>query len=160
MSENIVTRGFTQVEFVDQYGEQRTIYRQKGNALRVKKRSDTVSHLLNRAAAELTGDRIRARRIAAELTLDGLLQKAGLAAGAGQGKHRMYEIENAGRTGRGRQSQGMRFGTLYALAIALECEVADLLPSASEVADRAGVTLTVPSAVRLIAASKSGGSDE
>jgi transcriptional regulator with XRE-family HTH domain len=153
-TENIVSRGFTQVEFVDQYGDTRTIYRQSGNALRVKKKSDTVSHVLNRVAAEVMGDRIKARRIAAGLTLDGLLQKAGLAAGAGQGKARMYEIETASRhrNGTGRQAQGVRFGTLYALAIALECEVSDLLPSAREVAERAGVALIVPNAVRLSAA--------
>lgn len=155
MTDNIVSRGFTQVEFVDQYGDNRTIYRQSGEALRVKKKTDTVSHILNRIAAEMTGDNIRARRIAAGLSLDGLLQKAGLAAGAGQGKHRMYEIEKAGRnhkTGIGRQTNGLRFGTLYALAIALECEPADLLPSAKEVAERAGVALIVPNAVRLSAA--------
>ncbi len=154
MTENIVSRGFTQVEFVDQYGDKRTIYRQSGDALRIKKKSDTVSHILNRAAAELTGDNIRARRIAAGLTLDGLLQKAGLAAGPGQGKARMWEIETASRTrnGTGRQAQGVRFGTLYAIAIALECEVADLLPSAKEVADKAGVAMIVPNAVRLSAA--------
>lgn len=153
--ENIVSRGFTQVEFVDQYGDKRTIYRQAGDALRVKKKDDTVSHVLNRAAAELTGDRIKARRVSMGLTLDELLVKAGLAAGAGQGKQRMHEIETAGRhhkTGIGRQTKGMRFGTLYALAIALECEAADLLPSAKEVSDRAGVALIVPNTARLSAA--------
>ena len=150
-TENMVTRGFTQVEFVDQYGESRTIYRQGGSALRIKKKSDTISHILNRVAAEMTGDRIKSRRIAAGLTLDGLLQKAGLAAGVGQGKSRMYEIENAGRqrNGRGRQAQGVRFGTLYALAMALECEVTDLLPTTREVAERAGDSLIVPNSVRL-----------
>lgn len=154
MTENIVSRGFTQIAFEDQYGEKRTIYRQKGNALRIKKKSDTVSHILNRAAAELTGDRIKARRIASGLTLDGLLQKAGLAAGPGQGKMRMWEIENAARnhSNPGRQSQGVRIGTLYALAIALECEPSALLPSAKEVAERAGVALIVPNSVRLSSA--------
>lgn len=156
MTENIVSRGFTHVDFTDQYGERRTIYRQSGDALRIKKRSDTVSHLLNRVAAEMTGDRIKARRIAMGLTLDGLLSKAGLAAGPGQGKQRMYEIENAGRnhrTGLGkRQAQGVRLGTLYALAIALECDVSDLLPTAKEVSEKAGVGLIVPNDVRLSSA--------
>jgi len=151
MTENIVSRSFTQVEFVDQYGEQRTIYRQKGNALRVKKKDDSISHVLNRVAAEITGDRIRARRLQAGLTLDGLLAKAGLTAGPGQGKMRMHEIETAGRqrNGTGRQAQGVRFGTLYALAMALECEVTDLLPTTKEVAEKAGVALIVPNHIRL-----------
>lgn len=151
---NIVSRGFTQVQFVDQYGENRTIYRQKGNALRVKKRDDTVSHILNRVAAEMMGERIKQKRIERGLTLDELLTKAGLAAGPGQGKQRMWEIENAGRNRARPHSnfQGVRFGTLYALAIALECEAAELMPTAKEVADRAGVALVVPNTVRLSAA--------
>lgn len=156
MKENIVSRAFTHVDFVDQYGEKRTIYRQTGAALRVKKKADTVSHILNRVSAEIMGDLIKSRRMALGLSLDGLLTKAGLAAGPGLGKHRMYEIENAGRnhlTGLGRrQAQGIRFGTLYALAIALECDAADLLPSAKEVAERAGVALVVPNTIRLQAA--------
>lgn len=153
-SENIVSRGFTHVDFVDQYGDTRTIYRQSGDALRIKKKTDTISHVLNRIVAEITGDRIKARRVAMGLTLDELLAKAGLAAGAGQGKARMHEIETAGRhhkTGLGRQTKGIRFGTLYALAIALECEPSDLMPSAKEVAERAGVALVSPSDVRLSA---------
>lgn len=142
---NIVSRGFTQVQFTDQYGEERTIYRQKGHNLRVKKRSDTVSHKLNRSAAILIGNKIKERRIKAGLTLEALLLKAGLAAGAGQAKHRMFEIERAGNrvTGEGsRQFQGVRFGTLYALSVALNCDASDLLPTSKEVASHAGVTLT------------------
>lgn len=146
---NILSRGFTQVQFTDQYGEERTIYRQKGNALRVKKRADTISHVLNRAAAELMGERIRQQRLAKGYTLDALLARAGLVAGPGQGKNRMFEIENAGRNRRGANAQGVRFGTLYALAMALECDVAELLPTAKEVAERAGVALVAPTDPRL-----------
>lgn len=146
---NIVSRGFTQIQFTDQYGEERTIYRQKGNALRIKKREDTISHVLNRAAAELVGQRIKKIRLAKGYTLDGLLARAGLASGAGQGKMRMYEIENAGKNRRGANAQGVRFGTLYALAIALECEVTELLPSANEIARHAGVALVTPKEARV-----------
>lgn len=149
---NILSRGLTQIEFVDQYGESRVIHRNKGSALRVKKRQDSISHVLNRVAASLIGERIRARRLAAGLTLDGLLVKAGLSAGAAQGKNRMYEIENAGKNRSGANAQGIRFGTLYAIAIALECEPTDLLPATKEIAERAGVALMVPNDVRLIAA--------
>lgn len=144
MDANIVSRGFTQVQFIDQYGEERVIYRQSGKALRVKKKQDTVSHILNRSAGILMGQRIKALRIERGYTLDALLVKAGLAAGAGQGKQRMFEIENAGVGAARRQKQGIRFGTLYALAIALECDVAELMPSAAEVARHAGVALIAP----------------
>lgn len=148
-NENIVTRGFTQIQFVDQYGEERTIYRQKGNALRIKKKADTISHILNRAAGELMGQRIKDMRLKRGYTLDELLQRAGLAAGAGQGKARMFEIESAGKCHRGANRQGIRFGTLYALSIALECDVSALLPSAEQVAKHAGVALVAPTNVRI-----------
>lgn len=147
--ENIVSRGFTQVQFIDQYGDERTIYRQKGNALRVKKRQDSISHVLNRAAAELTGLRIKEMRIERGFTLEGLLHRAGLAAGASQGKARMYEIENAGKNHRGANAQGVRFGTLYAIAIALECDVSELLPSTEAIARHAGVALVSPAEMRV-----------
>lgn len=147
--ENIVSRGFTQVQFTDQYGEERTIYRQKGQALRVKNRSDALSHVLNCAAADLTGKRIKAMRMVRGYTLDGLLVRAGLVAAPGLGKSRMYEIENAGKNRRGANAQGVRFGTLYALAIALECPVTDLLPTSEEVAHHAGVGLVVPDEPRV-----------
>lgn len=149
MTDNILSRGFTQVAFVDQYGEERVIYRQRGKALRVKKRQDTLSHVLNRAAAELMGQRIKRMRVAKGYTLDGLLARAGLVAAPGLGKSRMYEIENAGKNHRGANAQGIRFGTLYALAMALECEVAELLPSAAEIARHAGVGLATPKEVRV-----------
>lgn len=143
-----LSRGFTEVQFRDQYGELRTIHRQKGNSLRVKKRADSVSHLLNRAAGVLTGKKIRAARIAAGLTLAALHDKAGLSAAPGLSKNRMYEIERAG-VGRNQNKQGVRFGTLYALAMALDCEVYDLLPSAAEVAKEAGVDFVATVAARL-----------
>lgn len=151
-TDNIITRGFTEVTVTDQYGDQRTIYRQKGKTLRVKKNSDTVSHVMNRVAAEMTGKRIKAKRIERGLSLDQLLLKAGLAAGPGQGKQRMYEIENAGKNHRGANAQGIRFGTLYALALALECEVWDLLPSTAEIAEQANVELRQPEYVRVAVA--------
>ena len=145
----VVSRGFTEVEFVDQYGEKRTIYRQRGQALRVKKRKDSVSHLLNRAAAKLTGQRIKAARLAAGMSLDELHDKAGLTAAPGLSKQRMYEIENAGKNHRGSNANGVRFGTLYALAIALECDAADLLPTKAEVMREAGLGLVSSVATRI-----------
>lgn len=148
-AENIVSREFTEIRFVDQYGDERIIHRNRGQALRIKKREDSVCHILNREAAKIIGRKIRERRQAAGMTLDELLAKAGLAAAPGQGKQRMWTIENAGK-GRARANlQGVRFGTLYAIAIALECEPWELMPSASEIADRAGVALVAPTHVRL-----------
>ena len=140
---NHVERGYTRIEFLDQYGEKRIIHNPRGRGLRLKKHDDTISHVLNRAAGGMIGARIKARRLAAGLTLDELLTKAGLVAGPGQGKARMWEIENAGQNSPTRKNkQGVRFGTLYALAIALECEPFDLMPTAKEVAAVANVALT------------------
>lgn len=153
MADNVVSRGFTQVTFTDQYGEERTIYRQKGQALRIKKRADSISHVLNRSAAIMVGQRIKAKRIERGYTLDELLIRAGLTAAPGCAKQRMHEIESAGNLRKtATQKQGIRFGTLYALAMALECPVADLLPSSEDVQKHAGVGLTVVAAPRVVLA--------
>ena len=145
---NFVSRGYAQIKFTDQYGEDRVIYRQKG-AYRIKNRDDTIAHVLNRTAADMIGKRIREKRLSRGLTLDGLLAKAGLVAAPGLGKSRMYEIENAGKNRRGANAQGVRFGTLYALAMALECPITDLLPTTEEIARHAGVALVAPTDARV-----------
>jgi hypothetical protein len=137
-----LARGHTEIRFRDQYGDERVIHRQRGQALRVKKKDDSVSHLLNRSAAILMGQRIKAEREAAGLTLEQLFERSGLAA-PGYGKQRMYVIENGGSTER-RQKQGVRFGTLYAIALALGVAPQDLMPSAKDVAKHAGVDLVTP----------------
>jgi transcriptional regulator with XRE-family HTH domain len=63
-------------------------------------------------------------RLAQGLTLEELCLRAGLVSATP--KSRMWEIEN------GTRKEGLRFGTLFALAHALGVEASDLLPSVAE----------------------------
>lgn len=114
-------------EFTDQYGDTRVIHKDKKRGLSVARDRVTPTLAFNRTAAVKMGQRIRERRVAAGMTMADLCVKAGLVAGASREKHRIWEIE------RGVRVQAVRIGTLYALAIALKCDVADLLPPAAEV---------------------------
>lgn len=128
-----VRRGEVHVEFTDQYGDTRVIHRLKGSKLAIKRNGNTPAHAMNRAAAVLIGQKIRAARLAAGLSLEELCQRAGLAAPPGAGKMRMYEIEKNIR------QTGMRIGTLYAIAVALDIPVWSLLPSNEDVIAASGV---------------------
>ena len=132
--------GKTIATFQDHFGEERRIYRESArSALKVAKNTDTVSHKMNRVAAVLIGARIKERRVAAGLTLEALCERAGLK--AANPKQLMWEIENAIR------QEGMRMGTLYAIAHVLECEPGELLPPVQEVASHAGITVRVQPAL-------------
>lgn len=132
----VLRKGHVHVEFEDQYGDQRVIHRLKGQRLAVKRQGNTPAHAMNRAAAVLIGQNIRKARLAAGMTLDELCRRAGLAAAPGQGKMRMYEIEKAERR------EGVRTGTLYAIAVALDLPITMLMPTNQEVAESAGVRFT------------------
>ena len=122
--------------FVDDYGDERIIHRPKGRSLRVYRGLTTAPLKLNKAIAPLVGARIRERRLALGLTLQQVAARAGMATG-GNPKAVMHAIESAGKPGR--RSEGVRLGTLFALAHALECSPADLLPNMEEAIDTAGV---------------------
>lgn len=117
--------------YTDDYGEERIIHAPKGRALRVAKNSETPVNRMNRAAAILIGRRIRQQRLSRGMTMQELGERAGLR-NANQ-KSYVNSLEKATR------QEGMRLGTLFALAIALGCEVADLLPPTCEVLEGAGV---------------------
>ena len=135
-------------EFVDQYGDKRIVHRGKRGVISIKNRQSTVVHQLNRVAAVETGRRIRSRREAAGMTLEELCGRSGLVANASP-KARMWEIENCIR------QQGMRLGTIYAIALALCVPVHELLPSADEVANLAGVkTVSLSPALRVVGQKK------
>ena len=130
-------RGHLVVEFEDQYGDKRVIHRTKGSRLSVKRMGNTPSHAMNRAAAVLIGQRIKSLRTAANLTMEDLCRLAGLAAAPGQGKMRIYALENATR------QEAMRVGTLYAVAMALNVNPSELMPTTEEVAVAAGVSFQI-----------------
>lgn len=118
--------------YTDAYGEERVIHAPKGGRrLSVAKNSDTPVARMNRAAAILLGQRLRERRLAMGLTMQEVGERAGLR-NANQ-KAYVNSLEKATR------AEGMRLGTLYALASALECDPADLMPARSEVMRGAGV---------------------
>lgn len=118
-------------EFVDNYGETRVIHRKRGRRLSVFNGGDTPVLRMNRAAAILSGGLIKQKRIERGLTARELCLRAGFV--DVNPKQRIYALENATR------EQGVRLGTLYALAHALECDVSDLLPSLPDVLKLAGV---------------------
>lgn len=126
-------KGQIVASFIDKYGETRHLRQSGKRRIQVAKNTDTVSHKMNRVAASMIGSRIKECRLAAGLTLEELCVRAGLVSATP--KSRMWEIENAIR------QEGMRMGTLFALAHALNCEVGDLLPTVSAVSEMAGVSV-------------------
>lgn len=115
-------------EFEDRYGDSRVIHRKPNGVLAVARQRATVSHALGKWIGQYVGRRIREERLARGFTMDEVMIRAGLLGG----KSRMYEIEQA-------QSIGIRLGTLYAMAAALEVDVTSLLPPAAEVMEHAQV---------------------
>ena len=127
-------KGSIVAEFVDKFGTTRQLRRIGQRRIALAKNTDTVSHKLNRVAAKMIGAKIRDKRLAAGLTLEELCTRAGLVAAIP--KSRMWEIENSIRR------EGVRTGTLFALAKALNCEVVDFIPTVAEVCELAGVAIT------------------
>ncbi len=120
--------------YTDKYGKDRTVRRDKGGTLRIAREGPSVVLTLNAAAAELTGLLIREHREQVGLTLEALCIKSGLV--STYPKSRMWEIEKGTREG-----NGIRLGTLYALAHALGISPCRLLPTSDEVFAKAGVGL-------------------
>ncbi len=110
--------------FTDKYGEQRVIHKAP-NGWQAKREKLTPALLLNRSIAGLIGRRVRALRRSRSMTLAELCLAAGLVSATP--KSRMWEIENAVRP------DGIRLGTLYALAIALGVEATELLAPVADV---------------------------
>lgn len=119
-------------EFKDRFGDKRVIHRNK-NGLAVRRENGTVALRLNKVVAALIGAKIRSLREAQGYTLEQLCVKAGLATTTP--KSRMWEIEN------GVREFGVRFGTLYAVAIALNVELHALMPTIAEVMEIAPVEM-------------------
>jgi DNA-binding Xre family transcriptional regulator len=119
-------------EFVDEYGDTQIVHRPRGRSLRVFRGLNTPALRLNRAVSGLMGERIKARRLELGLSLKEVAFRAGMQTVSP--KQYIHSIETAKR------GEGVRLGTLFALAYALECEPADLLPAASEVMKLAEVT--------------------
>jgi DNA-binding Xre family transcriptional regulator len=119
-----MTHGKELASFDNKYGEKKIIHITR-SGLRVKNNSSTVVLELNKKVAELTAIKIKTRRLELNLSLEELCSKAGIASATP--KSRMWEIENNSA------KHGLRFGTLYALAIALETTPQNLMPTVEDV---------------------------
>jgi len=117
-------------EFTDKYGDKRQIHHTR-HGLKVKNKKTTPILMLNPVIGRLVGEKIREKRKERGMTLEELCVKAGISSSTP--KSRMWEIE------KGVRGEGLRFGTLYVLAIALDVEVDELLPTKEEVMDMAGL---------------------
>ena len=121
-----------ELKFTDKFGEERTVHHTH-NGFRLKNRESTVVLHLNPIVGSLVGQRIKQERERQKLTLANLCIKSGLVSVLP--KSRMWEIENNVRV------QGIRFGTLYAIAMALSVEARELLPSNAEVKEHSGLSI-------------------
>lgn len=127
---------FPVATYTDQYGEERVIHAARGPNGRLSrlKGLDTPALLMNRAVATLLGQNIRKRRLELGLTA----KEVAVRSGSTETMHKQYiwKLET------GFRKEGVRLGTLFALAHALECAPGDLLPDMEEAMELAGVKPT------------------
>ncbi len=116
--------------FEDRYGDTRFIHKTP-MGLRVARKEGTLVDHLNPVLSKMIGRNIHDARVRKGMTLEELCLASGLVSVTP--KSRMWEIENCTR------KQGIRLGTLYAIAVALHLEAYDLLPSAQSVYDEAHI---------------------
>lgn len=129
----------------DKFGEDRRVV-QRGGRIRIAQNQFTPILAMNREVGIIVGTRIREVRLAHGFTLEELAIRCGMT--SGWPKNRMYEIESGAR------AQGMRFGTLYAIAAALNIEVSELMPSVRIILSKAEVIKVQARLVTLAARGK------
>lgn len=117
-------------EFINDFEEKAVVHRDARGRIRMKRTKEAVALALSCEIGRIAGERIRAERKRQGLTMLALARRAGLTAT----KQRMREIEcqSPART-------GLRIGTIYALAWALEVDPSTLLPTLEEAMRGAGV---------------------
>jgi hypothetical protein len=121
-----------EIPFVDNFGEERVIHqnlgRKNGRRLQVKRQRVTAALALNKGIGVLIGEKIHLERIKRGWTLVELARKSGMGEyGDFYLKQRMWDAE------KGSRKEAMRFGTLYAIALALGVEASTLLPTLDEI---------------------------
>ena len=118
-------------EFVDKFGETQVIHRKGNNgALAIRRSHSTVALAMQKSVGKLVGARVREERLKAAITLEQLAERSGLKGG----KQAIYQIEQAMNT-------GVRLGTLYAIAAALNVSPFSLLPPVTVVLETTGVKM-------------------
>lgn len=123
-------------DYTDQYGDKRTIHKTRHGLAKKRPRSTPIIAMSN-ACAILLGRNIKNARQRTGMTMKQLGDSAGFI--DVQVKNRIWSIENP-TDGRG----GIRLGSLYAIACALNVHPADLLPTTDEVLALAGVKIARP----------------
>lgn len=112
--------------FTDEYEEERTIIRDPKGRMMVKRRSVTPIMAINSIIAKKLGERIKYFRKNNKLTMAKLGHMVGLSGSSRQVKVRIHAIESC-------LDGGVRLGTLFCLANALNVDYGDLLPPIEEV---------------------------
>lgn len=126
VTEAYISKKHVVAKVVDQYGDERLIYKNHGHGLRIKNDEDnSVVLKLNRVLGPAIGLKIKEKRLQCGMTLEQLAKRAGLR--GEPAKAQMWAIE------KGLRKQAIRIGTLYAIAAALDCEATELLPTVSEI---------------------------
>lgn len=115
-------------EFTDEYGETRVVRRLRKGKLAVARQRTLPALALTKVIGQYVGQRIRELRLERKITMNDLADRAGLQGG----KQRIHWIENS-------MDNGVRIGTVYALAYALDLQPADLLPTMEWAMTEAGV---------------------
>lgn len=122
-------------EFVDELGDKKIIHKDHRGRLAFRRNSSTTAALLTQIVAPLIGNRIKKERLKQGMTMRELGEKAGMAAASNKYlKSRINEIEHGMRG-------GIRFGTLYAFALALEVNPRQLLPTINEVLEHCDIDI-------------------
>lgn len=123
-----------EAKIFNRYGEEQVL-RKTRKGWTVKRENTTPIIKMNRVISSYIGKRVKQFRTKKGLTM----QQLGIFAGMiGDPKHRIWAIENNTR------GEGIRFGSLYALAVALDCEVYELLPKKKEVIELAKFSIATP----------------
>lgn len=118
--------------FVDKYSEKRQRRHTKKNGTKVKREKDTLCQVFSKAISDYFGKKVKEIRIKKGISLRDLAFLSGIELGP-HGKERIYAIENNTR------DNGVRLGTIYSIALALDVPVSDLIPTKDEAAKLAGV---------------------
>jgi hypothetical protein len=118
-------------EFTDRFGEPQVVHRGTSGNLSIRRKSPTVVLAMTKTVGRYVGERVRDERLKVGFTMEHLAERASLKGG----KSAVYGIEQSLGT-------GVRLGTLYAIAAALNISPFSLLPPVAMVMSEARVSMT------------------
>ena len=136
--------GWTTVAKFHDEGDELVEIKKRGRRLSVT-RGETLMESLSAPCAKIIGEKIRRRRRELGMSareLGDAVKLGGTSATSTTRKQAVISLEKANR------GHGPNVGTLIAIAMALECEVHDLMPSVGELSTLTGITKSGPQLVR------------